>query len=74
MVTINYKSISVVDNASSMANISVLYAGSNLKAMPKNWYEMAAIMNLYCENDGIEEVCEAECASLVGLPERSKLR
>ena len=57
---------------SSMANISVLYAGSNLVEMLTNWYKMAAIMNRYCENDGIEEVWEAECASLV--PERSKLR
>ncbi|PSN53348.1 hypothetical protein C0J52_04099 [Blattella germanica] len=33
--------------------------------MPTNWYEMAAIMNRYCENDGIEEVWEAGRASLV---------
>ncbi|PSN53105.1 hypothetical protein C0J52_10565 [Blattella germanica] len=32
---------------------------SSLKAMPKNRYKMAAIMNRYCENDGIEEVWEA---------------
>ncbi|PSN53547.1 hypothetical protein C0J52_09174 [Blattella germanica] len=38
------------------------------KAMPTNWYKMAAIMNRYCKNDGIEEVWKAECASLV--PER----
>ncbi|PSN50147.1 hypothetical protein C0J52_15103 [Blattella germanica] len=42
------------------------------KAMPTNWYEMAAIMNRYCENYGIEEVWESGCSSLV--PERSKLR
>ncbi|PSN51457.1 hypothetical protein C0J52_26105 [Blattella germanica] len=36
--------------------------------MPTNWYKMAAVMNRYCENDGIEEVWEAVCASLV--PER----
>ena len=57
---------------SSMANISVLCAGSNLVKMPTNWYKMAAIMNRYCGNDGIEEVWETECVSLV--PERSKLR
>ena len=45
---------------------------SNLLEMPTNWYKMAAIMNRYCENDGIDEVWEAVCASLV--PERSKLR
>ena len=61
-----------IDYASSLANISVLYAGSNLLEMPTNLYKMAAIMNRYCENDGIEEVWEAECASLV--PEKSKLR
>ncbi|PSN43251.1 hypothetical protein C0J52_25285 [Blattella germanica] len=33
------------------------------KAMPTNWYKMAAIMNRYCENDGIEGGWEAECAS-----------
>lgn len=55
-----------------MANISVLCAGSNLLEMPTNWYKMAAIMNRYCGNEGIEEVWEAVCASLV--PERSKLR
>ncbi|PSN57750.1 hypothetical protein C0J52_00332 [Blattella germanica] len=33
-------------------------------SMTTNWYKMAAIMNRYCENDGIEEVWEAECASL----------
>ncbi|PSN56090.1 hypothetical protein C0J52_05861 [Blattella germanica] len=33
---------------------------------------MAAIMNRYCENDGIKEVWEAGCASLV--PKTSKLR
>ncbi|PSN29513.1 hypothetical protein C0J52_28388 [Blattella germanica] len=49
-----------------MANISVLYAGSNLLEMPTNWYKMAAIMNRYCEDDGIEEIWEAGCASLVG--------
>ncbi|PSN51237.1 hypothetical protein C0J52_10551 [Blattella germanica] len=59
-------------NASSMANINVLYAGSNLVKMPTNWYKMAAIKNRYCENDGIEEVWEAKCDSLV--LERSKLR
>ncbi|PSN43624.1 hypothetical protein C0J52_15020 [Blattella germanica] len=42
------------------------------KAMPTNWNKMAAIMNRYCENYGIEEVWEAGCASLV--PEKSKLR
>ncbi|PSN57347.1 hypothetical protein C0J52_02085 [Blattella germanica] len=42
------------------------------KALPTNWYKMAAIMNRYCENYEIEEVWEARCASLV--PERSKLR
>ena len=61
-----------IDYASSMANISVLYAGSNLLVMPTNWYKMAAIMNRYYGNDGIEELWEAVCASLV--PERSKLR
>ena len=60
-----------IDYASSMANISVLYAGSNLLEMPTNWYKMAAIMNRYCGNDGIEEVWEAVCASLV--PERSNV-
>ena len=61
-----------IDYASSMANISVLYADSNLLEMPTNWYKMAAIMNRYYGNDGIEEMWEAVCASLV--PERSKLR
>ena len=55
-----------------MANISLLYAGSNLVEMPTNWYKMAAIMNRYYGNDEIEEMWEAVCASLV--PERSKLR
>ncbi|PSN29177.1 hypothetical protein C0J52_28059 [Blattella germanica] len=27
--------------------------------MSTNWYKMAAIMNRYCENDGIEEVWKA---------------
>ncbi|PSN43111.1 hypothetical protein C0J52_10471 [Blattella germanica] len=45
---------------------------TNQKAMPTNWYKMAAIMNPYCENYEIEEVWEAGCAFLV--PERSKLR
>ncbi|PSN58304.1 hypothetical protein C0J52_00138 [Blattella germanica] len=54
-----------IDYASSMANISVLYTGSKLLEMPTNWYKMAAIMNRYCRIDGIEEVWEAVCASLV---------
>ncbi|PSN53228.1 hypothetical protein C0J52_08008 [Blattella germanica] len=29
------------------------------KAMPTNWYKMAAIVNRYCQNYGIEEVSEA---------------
>ena len=61
-----------IDYANRMANICVLFAGSNLLEMPTNWYKMAAIMNRYCENYGIEEVWEVVCASLV--PERSKLR
>ena len=61
-----------IDNASSMANISVLYASSNLLEMPTNWYKMAVIMIRYYGNDGIEEMWEAVCTSLV--PERSKLR
>ena len=61
-----------IDYGNRLANISVLFASSNLLEMPTNWYKMAAIMNRYYGNDGIEEMWEAVCASLV--PERSKLR